>query len=63
MKHSRHRNQLARIKRSWYRELREDGYTAKLAKKRVEHNISFMDGIQRLAFERGIEIEVNCENI
>ncbi|KKL82739.1 hypothetical protein LCGC14_1981790, partial [marine sediment metagenome] len=29
MKHSNHRKQVAYLKRSWYRELRNDGWTAK----------------------------------
>ena len=53
MKHSNHRNQVAYIKRSWYRELRADGWTAKAAKANVNSSIEFIDSVQKLAFEHG----------
>ncbi len=61
MKHSEHRNQVADIKRSMYRELRADGWTAKAAKINVNDTIEFMDGIQQLAFEYGNTVTVETE--
>ncbi|KKL22844.1 hypothetical protein LCGC14_2431350 [marine sediment metagenome] len=48
MKHSKHRNQMAQIKRSMYQELRADDISAKAARMNVNTTIKFLDSLQRI---------------
>jgi len=61
MKHSNHRNQMADIKRTVYRESKAIGWTSKAAKINAEETINFMNGLQQLAFECGHTVTLQKE--